>query len=90
MTKPHFIPASVAWPPRPMFQAVTYKADWSAPGAPRYSRGEAFPHRTLKAAARRLASLLSGRNGRPCPSAAYIVTPEGERLSLRDAQGRLK
>lgn len=87
------IPAAIAWPAIPgAFQVVTYDADYSV-SPPDYSRNASYSHRTLKAAARRLARMLSGRGGRPLADGAdvaYIVTPGGERLPLRSAQARIK
>lgn len=84
------IPPAIAWPPEPgHYQVCTYDADYSV-SPPDYSRNASFGHRTLKAAARRLARMLSGRGGRPLPDVAYIVTPSGERLPLRSAQARIK
>lgn len=88
------IPPAIAWPPIPgAFQVVTYDADFSRrPWPPDYSRNASYSHRTLKAAARRLARMLSGRGGRPLADGAdvaYILTPDGERLPLRAAQARI-
>jgi hypothetical protein len=71
------------------YVVATYSADFT--GTPiRYARESTYSHATLKAAARRLARMLSGRSGARPPAAAYIITPEGERLALRSAQARIK
>lgn len=58
-----------------------------------YSRAASYGHATLKAAARRLASLIArqGRRGYAGErfDSLYIVTPEGERLPLRAARERI-
>ncbi len=84
------IPSAVRWPVEPgRYQVCTYDSDWSVT-PPDYSRNAAYSHRTLKAAARRLARMLSGRSGRHGADVFYILTPEGERLPLRSAQARIK
>lgn len=74
------------------FRVALYRGDFAATPI-RYSPAASFEHRTLKAAARRLASLIyqGHRHGYKGPQyhCLYIVTPEGERLPLREAQRRI-
>lgn len=81
------------WPPVPgRFRVALYKGDYSATPIV-YSRAASYEHATLKAAARRLASLIArqGRRGYTGErfDCLYIVTPEGERLPLRAARERI-
>lgn len=81
------------WPAKPdRFRVACYVGNF-ADSPVIYSGAVAFDHRTLKAAARRLAHLIarqsrSGYVGARYDS-LYIVTPEGERLALRSAQARI-
>lgn len=81
------------WPPVPgRFRVALYKGDY-AESPVIYSRAASYEHATLKAAARRLASLIArqGRRGYKGErfDSLYIVTPEGERLPLRAARERI-
>lgn len=86
---------SAPWPPAPdgRHRVALYKALFNV--SPIVYRQDRFSdHRTLKAAARRLAHLIyrqsrSGYTGERF-DALYIVTPDGERLPLREAQRRIK
>lgn len=86
---------SAPWPPAPdgRFRVALYKALWNV--TPVVYRQHSFSdHRTLKAAARRLAHLIArqskaGYSGERYDS-LYIVTPDGERLALRTAQKRIR
>ena len=74
------------------FRVALYRADFSQSPIV-YSPAASFEHRTLKAAARRLAHFIY-RQSRSAYKGAqyhclYIVTPEGERLPLRAAQARI-
>lgn len=98
----HESPASVAvpsarfscpWPAVPgRYRVALYKGTFAT--TPVVYRQHRFSdHRTLKAACRCLASILhkQGRSGYTGEriDAAYIITPEGERLPLRSAQARI-
>lgn len=74
------------------FRVATYAETGASGGT--YHKAESSDHRTLKAAARRLAHLIARQSRRGYSGkrfdALYIVTPEGERLALRTAQARIK
>lgn len=59
-----------------------------------YKPAESWSHRTLGAAARRLARMIAqiGKERRVCDrfDSAYILAPDGRRLALRSAQAELK
>lgn len=81
------------WPPVPgRFRVALYKGDY-AESPVIYSPALAFEHRTLKAAARRLAHLIARQGRREYKGerfdCLYIVTPEGERLPLKAARERI-
>lgn len=81
------------WNPVPdRYLVALYVGDYSATPVI-YSPAASFPHRTLKAAARRLASLIHQQSKHGHRGAKfdclYIVTPSGERLPLRVAQRRI-
>lgn len=81
-----------AWPPAPngRYRVACYIGNF-ADSPVIYERAASFDHGTLKAAARRLASLIARRRkGTPRYDSLYIVTPTGERLPLNAARQRLK
>lgn len=81
------------WNPVPgRFRVALYKGDYAGPPVI-YSPALAFEHKTLKAAARRLAHMIARRSRRGYSGerfdCLYIVTPEGERLPLAKARERI-
>lgn len=48
-----------------------------------------YPHRTLKAAARRMASCISGKLSAPDTSHVYAFEPSGKAISLAEAREKL-
>lgn len=80
---------SAPWPPVPgRYIVAAYRGNF-AESPIVYERAAFWQHRTLKAAARRLAHLIARRTGERFDS-LYIVTPAGERLPLRKARERIK
>lgn len=99
--RPYQIPDSCfpsgRWPAKPdRFRVACYSETGASGGT--YYGAVAFDHRTLKAAARRLAHIINRQTppAHRAPwrgvryDALYIVTPSGERLSLREAQARIE
>lgn len=85
---------SALWPAAPgRFRVALYKGVFAV--SPIVYRQERFSdHRTLRAAVRRLSSVLF-QQGRPGArgeriDAAHIVLPDGSRLTLQAARERLK
>lgn len=81
------------WPPVPgRFRVALYTGNY-ADSPVIYSPALAYEHRTLKAAARRLAHIIARQSRRGYTGerfdSLYIVTPEGERLPLRAARERI-
>lgn len=81
------------WNPVPgRFRVALYKGNY-ADSPVTYSPALAYEHRTLKAAARRLASLIARQARRGYSGerfdCLYIVTPDGERLALNAARERI-
>lgn len=81
------------WNPVPgRFRVALYKGNY-AESPVIYSPALAFEHRTLKAAARRLAHIIARQSRREYKGerfdCLYIVTPEGERLPLAKARERI-
>lgn len=81
------------WPPVPgRYRVALYKGDY-AESPVIYSPALAYEHRTLKAAARRLAHMIARQSRREYKGerfdCLYIVTPEGERLALNAARERI-
>lgn len=81
------------WNPVPgRFRVALYKSDY-ADSPVIYAPACSFEHRTLKAAARRLAHMIARQSRRDYKGERfdcfYIVTPEGERLPLAKARERI-
>lgn len=81
------------WNPVPgRFRVALYKGDY-AESPVIYSPAMAFEHKTLKAAARRLAHIIARQSRRGYSGerfdCLYIVTPDGERLPLAKARERI-
>ena len=79
------------WPPAPngRYRVACYTGNYERTPVV-FTQAASFDHRTLKAAVRRLASLISrqavsGYRGARYDS-LYIVTPEGKRLPLSAAR----
>lgn len=81
------------WPPVPgRYRVALYKGNFAASPVI-YERAASYEHKTLKAAARRLAHMIARQSRRGYSGerfdSLYIVTPEGERLPLRAARERI-
>lgn len=81
------------WNPAPgRFRVALYKGNY-ADSPVIYSPALAYEHRTLKAAARRLAHMIARQSRREYKGerfdCLYIVTPDGERLALNAARERI-
>jgi len=81
------------WNPVPgRFRVALYKGNY-ADSPVIYWPALAYEHRTLKAAARRLAHMIARQSRRGYSGERfdchYIVTPEGERLPLAKARERI-
>lgn len=81
------------WPPVPGRYRVALYTGNSAASPVIYDRAASYEHKTLKAAARRLAHMIARQSRRGYSGerfdCLYIVTPEGERLPLRAARERI-
>lgn len=67
------------------YLVALYSGDYSRSPAV-YRPAACYPHKALGAAIRRLASIIAERKGRHGYAALYIVTPDGDRLSLKEAR----
>ena len=81
------------WNPVPgRFRVALYKGDY-AESPVTYDRAASYEHKTLKAAARRLAHMIARQSRRGYSGerfdCLYIVTPNGERLALNAARERI-
>lgn len=81
------------WPPVPgRYRVALYIGNFAASPVI-YDRAASYEHKTLKAAARRLASLIARQGRREYKGerfdCLYIVTPDGERLALNAARERI-
>lgn len=78
------------WQAKPdRYRVACYGGDFSATPVT-YTRAVAFDHRTLKAACRRLASLIARQSRRGYTGvrydSLYVLTPDGRRLPLIEAR----